>query len=415
VAVKALLKRTTGRAKNSSLRRNGLRRLMVEGNRGVEIAGAGSWGLSVAVALLEEGRKKVRVWEREQPGTGASGRAAGLLSTHLRQESDIRLVLETRLRILRLQEWGIKAGIPAARSVYHTHGNLTTVPEAASRKLRDLMTRIQRAGGSSTHLDSTAMKRHGWALAAVDRLEGVYSSDDGYVEPQDLVDLLRARVLALGGEVRTESPVQLRMDGSACVGLEAPSGSVDAAHVVVAGGAWTKGLLGRSGLSIPLKPYRTQIAQIQYPSAKVPVLHDTSLGFYARPDGPTRLLVGDGTEHVESKPEDYRTSVDASFIEKMAACVAERFQDGGSAAYRTGWAGLCVATPDRDPLIGPYPRVEGLTLMTGDNGFGVMRSLALGVKAAEAVLDPNARRTNPYHPGRLDFAKDFEIREGFEL
>jgi len=63
-------------------------------------------------------------------------------------------------------------------------------------------------------------------------------------------------------------------------------------------------------------------------------------------------------------------------------------------------------------MCGPVPGVEGLYVLTGDNGFGVMRSLALGERLADAVkgkvmpdLDP--RRFGP------DAPLEFEMREGY--
>ena len=79
---------------------------------------------------------------------------------------------------------------------------------------------------------------------------------------------------------------------------------------------------------------------------------------------------------------------------------------------RAGWAGLCVATPDRRPLCGPVPGHAGLYIVTGDNGFGLMRSLALGQRLAEAVhglLDPDLDPAR-FGPGASD---DFVLREGY--
>lgn len=388
---------------------------MPEEARRVDVVGAGAWGLSVALGLLEQGAKSVHVWEREHPGTGATGRAAGLVSTHLRQESDIRLVLETRRRLRALQDWGRAQDHPAASNVYHAPGSVTTVPLAERSKLVRLSERIQRAGGESTLLEPEDLRTRPWPLIGTEDCVAIHSRDDGYTEAQDLVDLLGARVRDLGGRVQSESPVRLQFHGNECTGLLTPQGPVVSDHVILAAGAWSKELLARSGIPVPIKAYRTQLAQIEYPSDSVPVYHDTELFVYARPDGPTRILVGDGTEHVETTPDSFRATADDAFVEKIARSVTTRWRNGGEATYRTGWAGLCVATPDRDPLIGPYPGHSRLTLMVGDNGFGVMRSIALGRLAARSVLGTAPPEASVYVPGRVAMDSDFEIREGFEL
>lgn len=381
----------------------------------IDIVGAGAWGLSAALALLEAGASRVRVWERDQAGSGATGRAAGLVSTHLREASDIRLVLETQRRLGELQEWCREHEEPAGEHLYKRAGNLTLATRENAQKLDALERRIRESGGASRRIRAQAWRESPWPLEGLADLEGLFTEADGYLEAGDLIAALRARVKALGGEVREAARVALALADGACRGIRGPAGDVAADQVVLAAGAWSKSILLDAGLPLPVKPYRTQLAQIEFPSERLPILHDTTAGFYLRPDGPNRILAGDGTEHTESPAEGYRMGTDDSFIEKIAAAVANRCRGGGSARLRTGWAGLCLATPDRNPLIGPDPRLPGLLLMVGDNGFGVMRSLALGALAARIALGRAPPEARMYDPGRFRFDEDFEIREGFEL
>ena len=85
---------------------------------------------------------------------------------------------------------------------------------------------------------------------------------------------------------------------------------------------------------------------------------------------------------------------------------------GAEARLRTGWAGLCVATPDRRPLCGPVPGRPGLYVVTGDNGFGLMRSLALGQRLADAV---QGRGDPALDPARFGPAPSdaFPMAEGY--
>ena len=83
-----------------------------------------------------------------------------------------------------------------------------------------------------------------------------------------------------------------------------------------------------------------------------------------------------------------------------------------------GWAGLCVSTPDRRPLLGNYPGVAGLAIFTGDNGFGFMRAPALGEAFVREVLGetPTHDLTNhrlSRYANALD--QDFAVQQGFNL
>lgn len=67
------------------------------------------------------------------------------------------------------------------------------------------------------------------------------------------------------------------------------------------------------------------------------------------------------------------------------------------------WTGFRPATPDGLPLIGPWPRTDGLWIAAGHEGLGITMALGTGRLLAESivgrqpVLDPA-----PYEPARLE-------------
>jgi sarcosine oxidase subunit beta len=58
---------------------------------------------------------------------------------------------------------------------------------------------------------------------------------------------------------------------------------------------------------------------------------------------------------------------------------------------RRCWAGLYEMTPDRHPILGPTPGIDGLYLANGFSGHGVMHSPAVGRLIAEQILYGEAR------------------------
>lgn len=380
------------------------------------IIGAGAWGLSAAMALAEQGQSGIHVFEAGAPGSGATGRAAGLVSTHLRLESDIRLVIETRRRLAALREWGESVAEPAARHCFHRVGGLTILPRAEADKLDRLQTRIRLCGGEALRWTGRELEAAPWPLLSVNHLEGIFTPEDGCVEAGDLVALMHAWLRSHGATVHADRAASIWMEDGAVRGVRTPEGPERFDHVLLAAGAWSKALAAQAGIALPLKAYRTQLAQLEFPhSESLPILHDSEQHVYARPDGPSRVLAGDGTEFVERTPADFNRGVDAYFVEKVAKAASRRWRGGAAAGFRTGWAGLCVATPDRNPLIGPIPGIAGLHVMAGDNGFGVMRSLALGAVAAARLRGRMVPGAEAYQPKRFASGLDFEIREGFEL
>jgi sarcosine oxidase subunit beta len=53
--------------------------------------------------------------------------------------------------------------------------------------------------------------------------------------------------------------------------------------------------------------------------------------------------------------------------------------------------GLYEMSPDKHAILGPAPGVEGLYLINGSSGHGVMHSAALGHLLAEMIVDGHAR------------------------
>lgn len=66
------------------------------------------------------------------------------------------------------------------------------------------------------------------------------------------------------------------------------------------------------------------------------------------------------------------------------------------------WTGFRAATPDKLPLIGPWPAVDGLYLATGHEGLGITTSLATARLLVDHLLGrPTAIPLGPYRPARV--------------
>jgi glycine/D-amino acid oxidase-like deaminating enzyme len=66
------------------------------------------------------------------------------------------------------------------------------------------------------------------------------------------------------------------------------------------------------------------------------------------------------------------------------------------------WTGFRAATPDGQPLIGPWPGHDGLLLATGHEGLGITTAFGTARLIADLVLErasPIPRE--PYLPARL--------------
>ncbi len=376
----------------------------------VAIVGAGIAGSALAYHLSGEGLH-VTLLDGDYPGLGASGRSAGLLTSQHWNRFDVALTRASQEmcdHLARDEEGGVqRVGFLRVTSL-----------EEDIPVMRERVHTYLKEGVMAEFLEGEELSSRFPSIDSSGLLAGVFTPQDGYVDAYDITStfasLARERgvAMAMGNKAKA-----VEMRSSKAVGVETPQGELSAEAVVVAAGAWTPSLLRESGTPLPLKPYRTQ-ALVTAPVTDLPILpmfHELPRGLYLRPDQ-DGLLLGNGTEHDEADPGGYNTHADFELYAKVAAWATERVPAAKDARIARGWAGLCVATPDRFPLVGEVEEVEGLFVLAGFNGLGVMRGPPLARSLAEALL---GRRPTfelaPFHPGRFEGRDDFRIREGFTL
>lgn len=332
--------------------------------------------------------------ERSQLGAGATGKAAGILSTMTWNDDDHRLISATRGRIGELIS--LAAGpVPEARGAWRSVDSITVAKGPKLEALDAIQDRLERFTEEVERLDHRQAATEFPAVRFEPGEEVLVAQEDGCIEAGDFLAAMRWRLETEGVDVE---------EGVTDAALDGPT--------VVAGGAWTHGLLRDAGAELPLRNFRTQLASLGLEDAEdVPIVHDVVNGFYVRPESETTFLAGDGTRLTPHDPEDYDEAGDPEFTQSIAERVPRRLVGGDQAVIRRAWAGLCVATPDRRPLCGPVPDRDDLWVLTGDNGYGLMRCLALGERLAHAVDGDVHPETDPR---RFDgFDKAWEMQEGF--
>jgi sarcosine oxidase subunit beta len=383
------------------------------------VIGGGAWGLAAAVALKERGIRRVDLFERESLGAGATLRAAGIFSSHLRTPQDVRLSLVTRHGLAMLEDWGRREGFAEAGRLRRVTGGLTLASRGQRPAIKAMVSRVRAARGHARFVKGRALRKRAQGVLGTRGLVAAWSQDDTAVDLGAFVSLLRRRAAQLGVGMHTGRAVEPAVRTGRVVGVHATGDVLEADAVVVAAGAWTRAVVAGAGLDLPLRSYRTQLARFRRPHHPgLPIVHDATAGAYFRPDGPDRVVAGNGTRLVEADPEAYDRAADAAFLRRARDVLDARLGGEATPEPEASGAGLCVATPDRWPLLGPVPDVPGLHLFVGDNGYGVMRSLGLAQWVARGVADGSRpAEAGPMAAARFDLRDppDFGIREGFTL
>jgi D-arginine dehydrogenase len=158
--------------------------------------------------------------------------------------------------------------------------------------------------------------------------------------------------------------------------------------------------------ALGIDPLRRTVVQLRVAPAApddLPLVLDINGGFYFKPDNGRLWL----SPHDEIPTEP----CDAAPEEIDIAVAIDRFQqvtDWRIEAVERRWAGLRSFSPDRLPVYGPDPQVEGLFWFAGQGGYGIQTApaaarlgaqMALGMEAdaLTAALDPAAYSPARYH------------------
>jgi glycine/D-amino acid oxidase-like deaminating enzyme len=179
----------------------------------------------------------------------------------------------------------------------------------------------------------------------------------------------------------------------------ADGSAISAGTVVVATGAWTRPLLARYGVDIPIRVVREQIVLIKpgVDIGPVPVFSDLVSLQYVRPELGGEILFGnsDLSDAVVADPDDYLNRADEAFIDLTVERVSTRFPGFTDAAISGSYAGCYDATPDWNPVISATG-IDGLLVAAGFSGHGFKIAPAVGRLVADLVID--GRSSDPRIP-----------------
>lgn len=363
----------------------------------IAVIGGGAVGLTAAFDLASAG-EDVTLFERDAVAAGSTGRAAGVLYDAYAEDIDAEI---GRRSIGRFREFSGDGDFEFHGCPYVWFAR--TNDERRADAIREQVTRMQLHGIDAELLSRAELAALAPDIDAADIGVAAVSHNAGWTDPATYAELLAREARRAGAEIRTRSSASLAEGGLRVDDDREPFGTV-----VVAAGAHTRGLLEATGRSIAMKPYRVQ-ALVLDAAIETSMGYDATAGFYFRPH-PDGLLVGDGTEEIESDPDGWEREADEAFVASAVARAEERFSLTEPAVERA-WAGLCTATPDGNPLMGWLS--EGLYVATGWQGHGFMRAPALGERIAREVRGGNG--IDAFDPTRVTADEEFPIVEGMVL
>lgn len=354
---------------------------------GVVVVGAGIAGSAVALALAERGAR-VRLFDRDWPGVGATGASAGMLAPQYESGEGspaFRFGVQNRAAypdfVRRLEEL---SGWPVG---YRRSGMLVANRDAHEEERARGDAGWQRAAGQQASIlaSRTARELHGWVASDVSSY--LWLADEAQVDAQRLATALADAVRGAGVTLHAGQRVRaLLSNGEEVEGIRIESGeTVDARRVVLAAGAWSPRIDGLPR-PLPLRPVRGQMLRLLPPEAPPRPLVADHRGHYLVPRENGTLLVGSTMEEV-----GYDDSVTEEARSLLAEGAAELMPALADARVVESWAGLRPLSEDGLPILGPDPELRGLFYATGHGRNGILFAPLTGHVLADLILDGASR------------------------
>ncbi len=256
---------------------------------------------------------------------------------------------------------------------------------------------LKALGGEGRRLDGDETRELVPQLSA-EIQGGIHYPADAHIQPASFVRGIAAQCKRRG--VRILSGVEaiaFETSGSRISRVVATKGDFKCDHVVLAGGAWSAGLVAPLGLRIPVESAKGYSVTFERPDdfGNIPMLLAEAKVGASPCQGPLRFA---GTLEL--------AGLDLSINERRLRAILDAgrlFLPGLPELVRLEtWRGLRPCTPDDLPIIGRPHAVTNLVLATGHGMSGISQGPITGKLVAELVSgDRPAVDLAPFSPDRF--------------
>ena len=361
----------------------------------VVIVGAGIVGAACADEFARRGLR-VAVVDRDVVGSGAT--AAGMGHIVVMDDSEAQFALTRYSQ----QLWQLLREELPAEVEYEQCGTIwVAADEEEMAEVRRKHDFYADRGVPTEILDAKRLKQSEPNLR--DGLQGgLLVPEDAVLYPPCAARFLMQRAQQRGAELVLGASLSALGKGRVLLsdGLQ-----LSAEIIVNAAGAWSAELTPgidvkkRKGHLVITDRYpaflRHQLVELGYLKSAHSVASD-SVAFNVQPRRTGQILIGSsrqfGAEHKE---------VDQQMIVRMLQRAQEYMPALGQLSAIRIWTGFRAATPDKLPLIGPWPGDPSLFLATGHEGLGITTSLATARILVDQITGANPEiPIEPYLPSR---------------
>jgi len=354
----------------------------------VAVIGAGVIGLAIAWRLALRGAS-VTVFDKGAAGSGASHAAAGMLAAHLeaepREENLVALNRASQaLWPAFARELETASGLPVD---LRTEGTLLLALTGDDQSRMKHVLSFQKSLGLPLEWLTTAEVRRREPHLTPIISGAIFSPQDHQVDNRAVAVALRAAAMKAGVTLRENTPVErIVVSDSRVTGIGIGSENQAADVVVLAAGAWSRGMSGLpASLLPPVRPVKGQMLALRM-DPKAPLLTHVvwAPGAYLVPRKDGRLLIG---ATVEEKGFDANLTAGGQLA--LLEATWRALPGIEELPIHEMWVGFRPGSRDDAPIIGESS-VPGLVYATGHYRNGILLAPITAEVVAALVLEGEA-------------------------
>lgn len=345
------------------------------------VVGGGLHGLSAGLQLARRGARVILL-EQTRIGRHASGASAGGLRTLRRARAELPLSLAS------MDMWHDIESLVGDDCGFHAHGQVQVAEtEAELSALQNAVNQLWQDGFIHEEMIDAAELHELVPTLAPHCLGGAVARSDGAADPhRTLAAFLRA-ALEAGVVIHEGIRVSHLQRRNGIWRASDGRSAFEAPLLANAGGAWAGHIAAMAGDQIPVDTkglmmiVTERIAPFVSPTVSAA---GRKLSFKQTSQG--TLLIGGGQDgRADLRTESSELDVDK--LANSAAAAIALFPDIRGLRIVRAWTGLEATTRDNVAIAGLSPSMPGLVHVFGFCGHGFQLVPALGVAAAELLLE----------------------------
>ncbi|MGE5702633.1 MAG: NAD(P)/FAD-dependent oxidoreductase [Clostridia bacterium] len=351
------------------------------------IVGGGIMASSIACNLLKDGYTgRIALFEQDRTYEFASTpRSEGGIRQMFTTEVNIRLS-QYSMQVYKQFEQEMALDGEDIRIDLKQHGYLFLVDDTTLPPFLEKLDFQRSLGVDVQVLTQDELKTMIPELNVADVSAGIFSPEDGYMDPYSVLQAYIKKAKRMGAEYKYQKVARIQSDGLRQIsGVVLESGEEYFAPIVInASGAWSGEISKTVGIDIPVRPLRRQVYSIQtaVPFQKpLPFIFDRS-GIHFRSEGP-KINVG----LAKDVPYGFEFHWEKDFfLEEIWPRLAARSAHFEKLKLERGWAGVYDYNYiDHNAIIGGHPELNGYYMVTGFSGHGFQQAPAAGKAMSELI------------------------------